>query len=139
MPEEVKLTPHSSVGYLPRYLGEDGSIKYGTRVPKNHTSSLPSSFLIEPTSFDIVVSSVVNVGVKSSAAAEIVEGREINRVLIVGVALGGSMLVASVAVLGLLAWVYRRGGVFGKREERGGVELGALEPVETGEHAVHNF
>jgi len=77
-----------------------------------------------------VVSSVVNVGTKSSAAATMAEGKEVNRMLIVGVALGGSMLVAAAAILAVVVLVYKQNALVDREQtEEARVEMSDLEPV----------
>jgi hypothetical protein len=95
--------------------------------------------LIEPTSFDIVVSSIINVGAKSSAAVVAAEGRGVNRVLTAGLVLGVSMSVAAGAILAMLVIVYRRNEALAKRDqtEETGVELGVLGALGEGEQVLH--
>lgn len=77
-----------------------------------------------------MVSSVVNVGTKSSAAATMAEGKEVNRMLIVGVALGGSMLVAAAAILAVVVLVYKQNALVDREQtEEARVEMSDLEPV----------
>lgn len=82
---------------------------------------------------------MVNVGPKSSTTVAEVEGREVDRMLIVGVVLGGSMLVVAGLVLGALVCVYRRrdGAVKRGTEGREGVELRVLGTTRAGEEVVH--
>jgi hypothetical protein len=112
----LTFSGQTTTGYLPRYLGEDGSVTYGTRIPKNSTTtsiSVPSSLLSANTDFGvgtiIVVTTREAVGQGNGGG-----GGQVNTVLVVGVVLGGGIAVTAVVVLGVSVWVYRRGRVRGK-------------------------
>ncbi|TVY86069.1 hypothetical protein LAWI1_G006775 [Lachnellula willkommii] len=132
----------STTGYLPRYLGEDGAITYGTRIPENSTSASGSSVSAD-TDFGVgtvvLVSTVTAPAPGESGGAGVGAGKEngglrVNKSLVVGVVLGGGILVTVVVVLGVFLWAYRRREVRSKGEGTEGTELSARDAE--GEHVL---